>query len=87
MLNTFANVLDHASKIIVVLPGSTEKLSASFQEMLNQMTLAFGKSWMDYIVINVSFWSYDEIWSTHRLHICNEYPECLGLVPRIRLIS
>ena len=60
MLYTLANFVEHANTIILVLPASTQKLSASFQEILKHMTLAFGKSWWDYAVIGVSFWHYDE---------------------------
>ena len=60
MLNALSNVLGHASTIILVIPGSTEKLSESLQEMLNQMTLTFGKTWWDYVVIGVSFWHFDQ---------------------------
>ena len=60
MFNTLANVLGHAHTIILVIPGSANALSQSLREMLNQMTLVFGKTWWDYLVIGVSFWHYDQ---------------------------
>ena len=75
MLNTFANVLDHASTIILVLSGSTEELSESLQETLNQVTLIFGKSWWDYAVIGVSFYHYDPKSILERNSICAAFPQ------------
>ena len=75
MLNALSNVLDHASTIILVIPGSTEKLSESLQEMLNQMTLTFGKTWWNYVVIGVSFWHFDQESIEARITICNDYPD------------
>ena len=75
MLNTLANVLDRASTIILVIPGSTDRLSESLQEMLNQMTLTFGKALWDYLVIGVSFWHFDQDSIDDRSSVCTESPE------------
>ena len=75
MLNTLANVLDRASTIVLVIPGSTDKLSESLQEMLNQMTLTFGKVLWDYLVIGVSFWHFDQDSIDDRSSVCTESPE------------
>merc|ERR1712130_239871 len=60
MVDTLANVLDHADTLVLVLPASTERFSESLQEMLKRMTLMFGQSWWDFLVIGVSFWAYDQ---------------------------
>ena len=60
MMDTLANVLDHADTLLLVLPGSTERFSESLQEMLTRMTLMFGQNWWDFVVIGVSFWAYDQ---------------------------
>ena len=75
MLNTFANVLGNTSIFVLVLPGSTPRLSGSLQEMLNQMTLAVGESWWDNLVISVSFWPYDGKSKGDRKTLCDELPE------------
>ena len=60
MMDTLANILDHADTLLLVLPGSTERFSESLQEMLMRMTLMFGQNWWDFVVIGVSFWAYDQ---------------------------
>ena len=60
MMDTLANVLDHADTMILVLKGSTERFEASLQSMLAKMTLMFGARWWDFVVVGVSFWAYDQ---------------------------
>ena len=75
MLITFANVLGNTSIFVLVLPGSTPRLSGSLQGMLNQMTLTAGKSWWDNLVISVSFWTVDRESMDGREKLCEELPE------------
>jgi hypothetical protein len=60
MMDTLANMLGHADTLVLVLAGSTERFTEPLQEMLKRMTLMFGQTWWDYVVIGVSFWAYDQ---------------------------
>jgi len=60
MMDTLANVIDHAGTILLTLDGRTTRFSDSLTTMLKRMTIIFGQNWWDYVVIGVSFWAYDQ---------------------------
>ena len=60
MMDILANVLDHADTIVLVLQGSTIRFTKSLQVMIKTMTLMFGASWWDFLMVGVSFWPYDQ---------------------------
>ena len=60
MMDTLANVVDHAVTILLLRDGTDTRFSESLQTMLKRMTIMFGQDWWDYVVIGVSFWPYDQ---------------------------
>ena len=60
MMDTLANVVDHADTIVLLLDGRKTRFDASLQNMLKRMTQIFGLDWWNYVVIGVNFWPYDQ---------------------------
>ena len=60
MMDTLANVIDHAGTILLTLDGRITRFSDGLTTMLKRMTIIFGQNWWDYVVIGVSFWAYDQ---------------------------
>ena len=74
MIDTLANVVDHADTFLLLFRGDEIRIGASVQDMLQRMTTVFGHNWWDYVVIGVSFWAYDQD-SIDQRECYPEYPE------------
>ena len=60
MTDILANVLDHADTLVMVVKGSETRLTDGLLKMIDRMSIMFGRSWWDYLVFGVSFWSYSQ---------------------------
>merc|ERR1719239_2007021 len=74
MMDILANVVDHADTFLLLFDGTETRVDASLQNMFQRMTMIFGHSWWDYLVIGVSFWAYDQD-SIDDRQCYPEYPE------------
>ena len=61
----------NAHTLLLLLPGTTEKLSDATFHLLKRITLTFGDGWWDFLMIGVSFWAYDQ----HSIDARVCYPE------------
>ena len=60
MMDVLSHTIDHADTIILLLKGDDTRFSNGLQKMIKRLTVMFGQSWWDYLVIVVSFWPYDQ---------------------------
>ena len=74
MMDTLANVVDHAGTILLLLEPNA-RFSQSLQTMLKRMTIIFGQDWWSYVVIGVSKWPYDQDSIDDREERCEDRPD------------
>ena len=74
MMDILANVVDHTNTFLLLFDGRETRFDASLQNMIQRMTMIFGRNWWNYLVIGVSFWAYDQN-SIDARQCYPEYPE------------